>query len=202
MSAQTVEEHSSTKLPVSFPAPGGPGADPRWAEAHKDGVGTAIPPQSRIWFTLVNGAVSEVFFHTIDLASTRSLRLLVTDGRDFFSDESEQTYTARQLETFAPHYSVSTEDNAGRYRLHKEIVTDPGREVLLLKVRFEPAPGEDDLRLYLYFEPNVLDLGKENDGWVGEYKAIPMLFASRDDLALALAATAPFKKSGAGFIGV
>lgn len=202
MSAQTVEEHSSTKLPVSFPAPGGPGADPRWAEARKDGVGTAITPQSRTWFTLVNGAVSEVFLHSIDLASTRSLRFLVTDGREFFSDESEQGYTCQQLETFAPHYSIRTEDNTGRYRLHKELVTDPGRDVLLLNVRFEPAPGEDDLRLYLYFEPNVLDLGKANDAWVGEYKSIPMLFASRNELALALAATAPFRKSGAGFIGV
>ncbi len=100
------------------------------------------------------------------------------------------------------YYSVRTEDKAGRYRLTKEIVTDPGREVVLMNVRFEPAAGENRLRLYLYVEPNVDDLGKDNDGWVGQYKSVPMLFASRGELALAVASTAPFKKSGAGFTGV
>jgi len=202
MTVQPIEEHSSTKLAVSLPAPGGPGADPRWAEAHKDGVGAAITPQSHIWFTLVDGALSEVFIHSIDLASTRSLRFLVTDGREYFSDESEERYAVRQLEAFAPHYEIRTEDLAGRYRLNKEIVTDPGRQALLVNVQFEPLAAGDDLRLYLYVEPNVHDLGKGNDGWVGEYKSIPMLFAFRDELAVAVAASAPFKKSGAGFVGV
>src|SRR6185312_15289428 len=103
MTEQPIEEHSSTKLPDSFPAPGGPGADPRWAEAHKDGVGTAVTPQSHLWFTLVNGALSEIFIHSIDLASTRSLRFLVTDGREYFSDESAERYAVRPLESFAPN---------------------------------------------------------------------------------------------------
>ena len=200
MAEDKVEKYASTRLATSSPAPGAPGADPRWAKAGKDGVGTAVSAQSRIWFTIVEGALSEIFFPNIDLANTRSVRFLVTDGREFFSDESRERYTARTVEPFAPHYRIRTEEKDGRYSISKEILADPSRDVLVMKVQFEAAA--QDLRLFLYVEPNVGDLGEDNDGWVGRYKSIPMLFASRGGLAIAVASSAAFKKAGAGFVGV
>ncbi len=198
--AVIIEEHASTRRSPSSPAPGAPGAAPRWAKAGKDGVGTSVSAQSRIWFTIVEGALSEIFFPSIDLANTRSVRFLVTDGHEFFSDESQEKYRIRAVEPFAPHYSICTEEKDGRYRLSKEIVADPDRDVVLMKVYFEPAA--EDLRLFLYVEPNVGDLGEGNDAWVGRYKSIPMLFASRGELAIGVACSAPFKTAGAGFVEV
>lgn len=198
--ALKVEEHASTKITPSSPAPGGPGADPRWAKANKDAVGTATSAHSRIWFTIVDGALSEVFFPAIDLANTRSVRFLVTDGREFFSDGAEQRHTVRAVEPFAPHYRIRTQEKDGRYCLEKEVVPDPSRDAILMRVHFEAK--DKNLRLFLFAVPNIGDLGEDNDAWVGEYKSVPMLFAQRGELALAVGCSTPWKKAGAGFIGV
>ena len=50
-------------------APGAPGAPPRWADAAKDGVGTALSPAtnstSLVWFTIARGILTEVFPKTL-----------------------------------------------------------------------------------------------------------------------------------------
>src|SRR6266705_2911845 len=43
--------------------------------------------------------------------------------------------------------------------------------------------------------------GPGNDGWVGSYKGIPMLFAQREGTALALASSSPFKRMSCGYVG-
>ena len=58
---------------------GAPGITPRWTHRSKDGVGTAYSADSRVWFTLWNGAISEVYYPTIDRPQLRDLQLLVTD---------------------------------------------------------------------------------------------------------------------------
>ena len=44
--------------------------------------------------------------------------------------------------------------------------------------------------------------GYGNTAWVGNYKGVPMLFAERDSIALALACTTPWLKRSVGFVGV
>ena len=41
-------------------APGAPGADAQWTGAGKQGIGTANTLQSKVWFTLGNGMLTEV----------------------------------------------------------------------------------------------------------------------------------------------
>jgi glucoamylase len=45
---------------------GQPGQEPRWTVGNKDGVGTAYAISSRVWFTLSNGILNEVYYPTID----------------------------------------------------------------------------------------------------------------------------------------
>src|SRR5262245_53451679 len=63
-------------------APGGPGAEPRWAPAPKNGVGTALGPDggltSRVWFTIGQGILTEVFYPRVDQACIRDLQMIVT----------------------------------------------------------------------------------------------------------------------------
>ena len=68
-------------------APGHPGIPPRWTSSAKSGVGTAIDAQSRVWFTLSHGIINEVYFPRLDQANTRDFGLIVTDRKDFFSEE-------------------------------------------------------------------------------------------------------------------
>jgi Glucodextranase, domain N len=58
---------------------------------------------------------------------------------------------------------VATSADSGRYRIVTDYVTDPGRDALLLRVRFEPLVG-GDLRLYLRFDPTVNGNGGGGSG--------------------------------------
>lgn len=66
---------------------GWPGLEPRWAPGAKQGVGTACSERSRVWFTMAEGVLTEIFYPRVDVANTRDLQFLVTDGERFFHVE-------------------------------------------------------------------------------------------------------------------
>ncbi|MGH9201432.1 MAG: hypothetical protein ACRD2A_09360, partial [Vicinamibacterales bacterium] len=91
----------------------------------------------------------------------------------------------------------------GRYRIEKEVLTDPWRDVVLQRIRFVPLQGTlADFRLYVMLAPHLANRGSGNTAWVADYKGAPMLFAERDHHALALASTAPWLSRSVGFVGV
>jgi hypothetical protein len=47
-------------------APGHPGFPPTWTIAAKRGVGTVLSPASRVWFTLSQGILNEVYYPRVD----------------------------------------------------------------------------------------------------------------------------------------
>src|SRR4029450_11971048 len=64
-------------------APGPPGAASAWVPGDKDGFGTARGTASKVWYTLHDGELSEIYYPRIDTPSTRAPQLVVTDGRTF-----------------------------------------------------------------------------------------------------------------------
>jgi glucoamylase len=184
-------------------APGWPGIPPRWTSSAKTGVGTALNQHSKVWFTLSHGILNEVYFPRVDQACTRDLGFIVTNGRDFFSEEKRHcTFENRPFEPGIPAYELTNADNSGRYRIHKEVLTDPYRNVVLQKVRFEPLQGQlSDYHLYAVLSPHLANCGYGNTGWVGDYKGVPMFFAEHDGASLSLASSAPWKKTSVGFVG-
>jgi glucoamylase len=184
-------------------APGWPGIPARWTSSAKSGAGTALNQHSKVWFTLSHGILNEVYFPRVDQACTRDLGLMVTNGRDFFSEEKRHcTFENRPIEPGIPAFEVVNTDISGRYRIHKEVLTDPYRHVVLQKIRFEPLQGAlTDYHLYALLSPHLANCGAGNTGWIGDYKGYPMFFAERDGTALALASSAPWKKGSVGFVG-
>ena len=124
-------------------APGWPGIPPRWTSSAKIGVGTALNQHSKVWFTLSHGILNEVYFPRVDQACTRDMGFIVTNGHDFFSEEKRHcTFENRPFEPGIPAYELTNTEISGRYRIHKEVLTDPYRNVVLQKVRFEPLAGK------------------------------------------------------------
>src|SRR5581483_4828532 len=74
-------------LTIMKQAPGSPGIPARWTSAEKSGVGTALTPLSRVWFTLSHGILNEIYYPRTDRACTRDFGLLVADGQSYFSEE-------------------------------------------------------------------------------------------------------------------
>jgi glucoamylase len=189
--------------PVTPSPPGQPGSEPRWTSSAKCGVGTSVTAQSQIWFTLSHGIVNEVYYPRIDQANIRDLGLIVTDGKDFFSEEKRHATSAVEtLGPGVPAYQFTNTCNAGRYRIHKTICTDRRRPCLIQHIRFEALSGVPaDYQLFALLAPHLANQGSGNDGWSGEFKGWPMLFAQRDGTALALACSTPWRATSCGYVG-
>lgn len=191
-----------THTPDRF-APGWPGIEARWTSSAKSGIGTALNLHSQVWFTLSHGILNEIYFPRVDNACTRDQELLVTNSTDFFSEEKRHTRSqVSPLAPGVPAHKVVNTCLEGRYRISKELITDPYRNVVLQRVRFEALRGQlADYRVYALLSPHLANRGDGNDGWTGEYKGYPMLFAERDGYALAFACSVPWRKMSAGFVG-
>lgn len=190
--------------PTRF-APGWPGISPRWTSSAKQGVGTALETTSRVWFTLSHGVLNEVYYPRLDQACVRDLGLIVTDGDTFFSEERRHaTSTVSWLAPGVPGFVVTNRCHAGRYRIVKEVLSDPQRDVVLQRTTFRSCAEADApaLQLYLLLAPHLANAGWGNTAWVGDYKGVPMLFAERNGLALALGCAPSLKRGSAGFVGV
>jgi len=184
-------------------APGWPGIPPRWTSSAKTGVGTALNLHSRVWFTLSHGILNEIYFPRVDQACTRDQGLMVTDGLGFFSEEKRHCkFENLPLEPGVPVFMLTNTELNGRYRIEKEVFTDPYRNVVLQKIRFVPLQGTlSDYHLYALLAPHLANCGSGNNGWAGDYKGVPMLFAEREGHALAFACSARWRRMSVGFVG-
>src|SRR6202034_3789140 len=105
----------------------------------------------------------------------------------------------RPFEPGIPAFELINSCSGGRYKIYKEVLTDPYRNVVLQRVRFEPLQGRlADYRLYALLSPHLANAGYGNTGWVGDYKGTHMLFAQRASAALALGCSAPWLKRSVG----
>src|ERR1700733_12853231 len=176
---------------------------PRWTSSAKSGIGTALNQHSRVWFTTSHGILNEVYYPRVDQACTRDMGFIVTDGKGFFSEEKRHCkFENVPVEPGVPAYELTNTEMQGRYRINKEVLTDPYRNVVLQKIRFTPLQGRfADFRLYALLAPHLANWGNGNTGWVGDYKSVRMLFAERDGGALAFGCSNPWKKMSVGFVG-
>jgi len=184
-------------------APGWPGIEPRWTSSAKSGVGTALDLHSRVWFTMSHGILNEVYYPRVDQACTRDLGLIVTDGVSYFSEEKRHcSFQNEPIEPGVPAFELTNTELQGRYRIHKEVLTDPYRNVVLQRIRFVPLQGSlADYRLYALLAPHLANCGASNTGWSADYKGEPMLFAERNGIALAFGCSVPWRRMSVGFAG-
>ncbi len=192
----------STNLHETF-APGWPGIPARWTSSAKSGVGTAIGTESPLWFTISHGVLNEVYYPRIDKACIRDMGFIVTDGAQFFSEEKRDSVSSisSHLEGI-PAFTVTNTCKQGFYEIEKTIIADPYAPVVLQRVRFRALkPSSGSYRLHIILSPHLGNHGDGNTGWVGDYKGVPMLFAQRDQWALAVACSLRWRKRSVGFVG-
>ncbi|GGO72086.1 glycoside hydrolase family 15 protein [Nocardioides deserti] len=150
--------------PAAPPPPDRParGEKSTWTEADKAGFGTARTRRSRVWFTLQRGRVSEVFAPDLSTPSVRNLELVVTDGRTFTDREStDMTHATSRPDELSLRFRQVNTDEDGRYRLVKDVVTDPRRDALRVRVRLESLDGAA-YQLWVVHDP-ALDNGGMDD---------------------------------------
>jgi glucoamylase len=182
-------------------APGWPGIAPRWTSSAKSGIGTALSPVSRVWFTLSHGILDEIYYPRVDQACTRDFGFIVTDGAGFFAEEKRDcTFNLSRLEDGVPAFQLASTHTGGRFRIIKYVLTDPRADVVMQRVRLEVLSGPP-LRLFALLAPHLVNGGAHNTGWIGDYKGHRLLFAEGDGTCLALGCSRPFLAASVGFVG-
>jgi len=133
--------------------------DAHWATAAKNGFGTSVSLSSKVWFTLANGVMTEVFYPTVDLPNVQTLQLYVDTGGRI---ETEIDSTHHRLEVPNPaaltFRQINTAKN-GAYTITKTYVTDPRRNTVLIDVDVSIKSGSD-ARVYVQYDPSI-----NNSGW-------------------------------------
>lgn len=188
---------------MSNEAPGKPGIAPKWTSSQKNGIGTSLSAESLVWFTLSHGIINEVYFPNTDTPNTRDMQFLVTNGKDFFSEEKKDTISTTQYITPGiPAYKVINTCIKGKYQIVKTIFVNPFNNVLIQKVQFIALQGApSDYKIFMLLAPHIKRYGSGNNGWVDTYKGVPMLYASREEIHLALCCSKPFLKRSCGYVG-
>ena len=194
---------TSDAAPIHRFPPVGPGVEPRWTSSAKSGVGTALDGRSHVWFTISHGIVDEVYYPRVDQANTRDLGLLVSAADGFFSEEKRDTTSVVHLiAPGVPGFRLINTCVHGRYEIEKTVITDPERDVLMQRIRFRALQGRvEDYRVFALLAPHICNQGYGNDGWAERYKGVPMLFARRQEVALALACDAGWNAMSCGYVG-
>ncbi len=110
--------------------------------------GAAPGPRSKLWYTLADGSLSEVFFPTIDRVALHELRFFASAGGAPPVDDA--TDGQHRVTWLAPGIPACTVDSTHHeYRLSKEIFTDPEENALLMSVRSaEPRSVTTEARIY------------------------------------------------------
>src|SRR5512132_4590422 len=119
--------------PAAPPATDGPGALSHFDLARKDCLGTARNTTSKVWFTVANGVLSDVYYPTNDNTNNETLQYIVTDGSTFTDLQTrDMTYTVQALDKRALTCRIVAKAKSGRYRITTDFLTDPNRPAVIL----------------------------------------------------------------------
>jgi glucoamylase len=177
-------------------APGAPGKAATWAAGDKDGFGTSRTLGSKVWYTLNDGALTEVFFPRIDTPATRDTQLVVSDGETFVDREDEDTdHRVELVRARSPIYRQVNTAKSGNYRITKTYVTDPDRAAVLVDIRFESLTGTP----YDVYVLHDAALGLNANDDTGR-SAGDALLATDDVLSSAVVASSGFAKTSSGYL--
>nr|BAL55126.1 glycosyl hydrolase [uncultured Acidobacteriota bacterium] len=182
---------------------GSPGIPPRWTSSSKEGVGTAYNTSSRVWFTISHGILNEVYYPRIDRPQIRDFQFLITDGETFFHEEKRGLiHRIEYIERHTLGYRIESADKEGRYRIVKEVISDPHEPCVLIRARME-ANGDwgDRLQVYALLAPHL-----EVGGWGNSVRRVrvagrDILVAWKGQTFLAMGADVGFSRTSCGYVG-
>jgi len=182
-----------TKLPKGH-APGAPGICLNWCTGAKQAVGTTLGT-SRVWFTVGQGIVNEVYYPRIDIPQIRDLGLIIADGQNFWVEIKKLNHCHIEYAA-AGVPAITITHQHPRFTLIQRIVPEPNRDVLLIEIHLE---GDDQLKPYVLLAPHLGGTGNSNVADIGNHKGRRILWASQGPFGLALAAMDEQQRDAFGF---
>jgi glucoamylase len=155
--------------------------DPVWASARKDMVGTALG-SSRVWFTLAQGVVSEVYYPRIDIPQIKDIGFIIADDAGFWCELRRLgRYSVEWAEGEIPAAIITHQHP--RFTFVLRVCTDPGRDVLLLDYQLS---GDETLLPHVLLAPRLGEDSDNNRAWADDWLGHPALWAEQGPFGLAI----------------
>jgi glucoamylase len=182
---------------------GAPGVAPKWTSSSKDLVGTAYSASSRVWWTTSHGILNEIYFPTIDTPQTRDMEFLFTDGKTFFHEEKRDMSSEIELiDKNALALRITSTSPDGKYRVVKELFSDPHYATVMMHCRVEGEPEIlESLRCYALLSPHIGGGGANNNARALDIGGEKVLLAWKDETSCAFGVTGGFLRTSCGFAG-
>jgi glucan 1,4-alpha-glucosidase len=162
------------------------GMDAQWASAGKQGIGTSATLESKVWFTLQGGALTEVYYPDVTMANVHLLQFVVVNPKTkrVETERDDAVHKVESLKTnvswvktilpnvnlyknfSSPSSLVFEQTNTsktGDWSISKTYVTDPKSNSVLISVYFRADNPE--LELYVYYDPSLANSGMHDTGW-------------------------------------
>jgi glucoamylase len=145
-------------------APGGPGKDAQWATAGKQAIGTSATLESKVWFTLAQGVMTEVYYPDVTVANVHMLQFIVVNPKTkkVETERDDAIHQIKPLRVDSLSFQQINTAKSGRWKITKTYVTDPQEDAVLIDVRFEPR--DPNLELYVYYDPSIGNTGMGDVG--------------------------------------
>jgi glucoamylase len=206
--------------PASGQAPLGPGTTSYLDEARKDCFGTARSTASKVWLTVADGVLSDVFSPTIENTNVSTLQYIVTDGSTFTDlQQRDMTYSVSSADRSGMVCQVTSTDRSHGFRLVSDYVTDPARDSVVVQSTLEALAGADQsarsLKVYVRYDATIDNTGGGGSANGGPNDATvdpgtTALVSSDTDVPTgpfaaqvvgALVGNRPFRAESSGFVG-
>lgn len=178
-------------------APGGPGKDAQWATAGKQAVGTSATLESKVWFTLAQGVMTEVYYPDVTVANVHLLQFLIKDQKtyDTWTERDDSIHTLRVLRPDSLSFQQINTAKTGYWKIIKTYTVDPESNTILIYVTFKAY--KKNLALYVYYDPSLANSGMHDTA--GRFASY--MTAYDGDIASALVFS-PISTESSGFLGV
>ena len=164
-----------------------------WGPGRKMAFGAAPGSKSKLWYTLADGSLSEVFFPFLDRVALHELRFLTSaGGSPPVDDASDGQHRISWIGPGVPGFTVDTTHH--EYRLTKEIFSDPEENALLMAVTF--TPELPDVRLYMQATAHWQPGTQGNYGQILDTHP-PALLLRQQDVWICI--VGPFSRASAGY---
>ena len=199
-------------------APGAPGKDAQWSTAGKQAIGTSFNTESKVWFTLAEGALTEVYYPDVTVANVHKLEFVVVNPKTK-KVETETEDAIHKIECLTPENNPRTKDyhsqssyslsfkqtntaKSGEWKIIKNYITDVNSDVVLIDVQFETK--NKDAVLYVYYDPSIGNTGMHDTSWTQDGIMMASDKNKISALAFSFGRKSPnqFQETTNGFFGV
>jgi glucoamylase len=137
------------------------GVDAHWPTAAKNGFGTSASSTSKVWFTLADGVMTELFFPTLDVPNVQILQMQVAIGGKI-ETELEDTFHRVEPIRDALTFRQVNSAKSGEYTITKTYITDPRRNTVLIDIDFDSRARA---QLSVYYDPSLNNSGMHDSAW-------------------------------------